>query len=70
MVEDKKILKDLGDKFKKARHDARLKQSEVATAAGINANYYAQVERGEVNLSYEKLYNIAKALNIKNLELS
>lgn len=69
MVEDEKKLKELGCKFKKARELANLKQSEVAAAAGFNANYYAQIERGEVNLSFQKLHRIAKALNIKSIDI-
>ena len=47
----------------------KLKQSEVAESAGIIANYYAQIERGEVNTSYANVYRIAKALNIKDIEI-
>ena len=69
MVEDEKILKDLGNKFKKARELANLKQTDVAEAAGLNANYYAQIERGEINLSVKKLQSIAKVLNIKSIDI-
>lgn len=70
MITDEKILIDLGNQFKSAREIARLKQSEVADAAGINANYYAQIERGVVNTSFDKVYRIAKALNIKAIEIN
>lgn len=69
MVDDKKILKNIGNKFKEAREAAKLLQSEVAQEAGINTNYYAQIERGEVNLSHIKLQRIAKALNIKSIDI-
>ena len=69
MITDEKILKDLGNQFKQARELVRLKQSEVADAAGINASYYAQIERGEVNTTFNKVYLIAKALNIKFIEI-
>jgi transcriptional regulator with XRE-family HTH domain len=70
MISDEKILKDLGNQFKQARELARLKQSEIADKAGINANYYAQIERGEVNTSFDKVYRIAKALNLKSIEIN
>lgn len=69
MITDEKILKDIGNKFKQARELVRFKQSEVAEVAGINANYYAQIERGEVNTAFVNVYRIAKALNIKNIEI-
>lgn len=70
MINDEHKLKKLGNIFKEAREKAHLKQSDVATAAGVNANYYAQIERGEINLSYDKLQSIAKALNIKSIDVS
>jgi len=69
MITDEKILIELGNQFKAARELARLKQSEVAEAAGINANYYAQIERGEVNTSFDKVYRIAKALNLDDIKI-
>jgi len=70
MINDEHKLKKLGNIFKEAREKAHLKQSDVATTAGVNANYYAQIERGEINLSYDKLQSIAKALNIKSIDVS
>jgi len=67
---DEQILKDLGGKLKAAREKAGLTQQELADKAGINANYYAVVERGEGNLSYEKLQRVLKVLNIKSLDIS
>jgi transcriptional regulator with XRE-family HTH domain len=65
--DEEKIRKDLGAKLKKARLKIGLTQAEVASKADVNVNYYAQIERGEVNTSFEKLHNILKALNIKSL---
>ena len=61
--------KELGDKLRKAREAAKLTQLDVATAADVHANFYARVERGEENPSFEKLRGILKALNIKSLDL-
>lgn len=61
--------KELGDTLRKAREKASLTQAEVAIAAGINVNYYAQIERGEINPSFEKLIAIKKALKVKSLGL-
>jgi len=65
-----KILKDLGNRLKKARETIGLTQAEVAKAAGMHVNYYAQIERGEINTSYEKLQAITKVLKIKSLDMS
>ncbi|HSX42040.1 MAG TPA: helix-turn-helix transcriptional regulator [Candidatus Saccharimonadales bacterium] len=65
----KKIRKDLGQKLRTAREQLGLIQAEVAKKADITDNYYAMIERGEANPSYEKLQKILKVLNIKSLDL-
>jgi transcriptional regulator with XRE-family HTH domain len=67
---EKKKFEKLGNKLREAREKAGLTQLELAKRADINANYYAVVERGEGNLSYEKLERILKVLNIKSLDVS
>lgn len=64
-----KARKELGGKLRTAREAAKLTQLEVATAAGVHVNFYARVERGEENPSFDKLRGIMKALNIKSLDL-
>lgn len=59
----------LGKNIKKARAKAKLTQAEVAEKVGIHVNYFAMIERGEVNPSYEILEGIAKALKIKSSEI-
>jgi len=59
----------LGDKLRKAREKAGFTQSQVAKVAEINVSYYAQIERGEVNLSVDKLQSIIKVLKIKSLDI-
>ena len=62
------IFKDLGDKLKRLREKAKMTQAEVADKAGIHVNYYARIERGEENPTYEKLESIKKALGIESLD--
>ena len=69
MTNDTKTLKVLGSRLRKARESVKLTQLEVADKADVSVNYYAQIERGEVNLSYEKLQRIAKVLNIKTIDM-
>ncbi len=65
MTNDEKIFTEIGNKIRQARESAKLTQLEVAKTAGVNVNYYAQIERGEVNPSIDKIQRIAKTLNIK-----
>jgi transcriptional regulator with XRE-family HTH domain len=67
--EQAKVRKALGEKLRDARESARLTQLDVATAAGVHVNFYARMERGEENPSFEKLQSVMKVLGIKSLEL-
>lgn len=60
---------ELGKNIKKARNKAGLTQAQVAEKAGIHTNYFARVERGEENPSFDILEKIAKALKIKSSEI-
>lgn len=57
----------LRDKLKSARKKEGLTQLEVADKTGMDVTYYARIERGEINTSYDKLQKIAKVLKIKLL---
>ncbi len=59
----------LGEKFKKAREKKKLTQAEVAKNADIHVNYYARVERGEENPSFEIIQGIMRVLGIKSFDL-
>ncbi len=62
---DEKAKKEFGERVKTAREKAGLTQLEVAEKADMTVNYYAMIERGEVNPSFEKIKAIAKVLKIK-----
>jgi transcriptional regulator with XRE-family HTH domain len=68
MTEDKKetIYKDLGNKLKRAREEAGLTQAQVASLAGVHVNFYARVERGEENPTYEWLKKVNGVLKIES----
>lgn len=66
---DSHVRKELGEKLKAAREKTKLTQAEVAEKAGTHVNYYARIERGEENPSYEILHNILKVLKIKSLNI-
>lgn len=62
---DTKNKKDAGDKLRIAREELGLTQAEVAKKAKMSINYYAMIERGEVNLTFDKIKNIVDALKLK-----
>ena len=63
--EKKKIRVSIGLKIKALREAKKLTQAELADLAGIKVNYFAMIERGEVNFTFDKIYRIIKALKIK-----
>lgn len=56
---------ELAKKLKEAREKKKLTQAEVAKRAGLNTNYYAVIERGEINPSFETLVRVLDALELK-----
>lgn len=67
--EQEKARKELGEKLRQARLAAKMTQQEVATAADVHVNFYARVERGEENPSFDKLRSIMKVLDIETLSI-
>lgn len=57
--------KAFGDRVREAREKLELTQEQVAKKAKMTVNYYAMIERGEVNPSFEKIKSIAKVLKLK-----
>jgi len=51
--------------MKEAWEEKKLTQIEVAKKAGLNTNYYAVIERGEVLTGLDNLEKIFKILGIK-----
>ena len=58
------MAKKLAEILSQARSKAGLTQAQVAKKAGINANAYAKIERGESNSRPVTLKKIARALEI------
>lgn len=56
--------RELGDKLRNARKKAKLTQQEVADKSGMHVNYYARIERGEINTSYDKLSKLKQVLKV------
>jgi len=62
---DNETAKQLGKQFKEARENLHLTQSDVASKADMTVNYYAMIERGEVNLSLKKIKSLTRVLKLK-----
>ncbi len=59
------LLRDLRRTIRSFREKRGISQAEAATEAGMPPNYFAQIERGEINMSLGTLYKIVKGLGIK-----
>lgn len=62
---DQKAREKLGLEIKKVRGQKNLSQLQLAEKSAITVTYYAQIERGEVNPSFDVLLNISRALKTK-----
>jgi len=59
------LQQEFGRKLKKARENRQLTQEDVARKAEMTGNYYAKIERGEINPTLETVYKLIKALKAK-----
>ncbi|WP_111811610.1 helix-turn-helix domain-containing protein [Acinetobacter soli] len=63
------LSKEIGLLIRSKRTHHGLTQEDLALQCGIDRSYMGRIERGEVNLTVEKLYEIAIALDINVKEL-
>jgi transcriptional regulator with XRE-family HTH domain len=54
----------IGEKIRKIRELKGLKQENIATALGMSITAYGNLERGDTHLTYDKLEEIAKAMEV------
>lgn len=54
----------LGQNIRKVRQEKKISQEKLALMCGLNRSYMGRIERGEVNITLEKLYLIASILKI------
>ena len=72
MDDYKRVLKEIGLKFRIERIKKRLSQEKFAELANVHTNYIGKVERGEQNLTIKKIVDLTNSLdtsigNILNL---
>lgn len=56
------LAKALGELIRAHRRARRVSQDALALACNIDRSYMGRIERGEVNITVEKLYRIASEL--------
>ncbi len=66
---NKKLAALVGKRIAKMRKAKGLTQDKLALFAEIDRSYVGRIERGEVNLTVEKLYEIAETLGCDAKEL-
>ncbi|MDT4837049.1 helix-turn-helix protein [compost metagenome] len=56
------LAKALGKRIRTQRKACRISQDALALACSLDRSYMGRIERGEVNITVEKLYRIASEL--------
>ncbi|WP_120430885.1 helix-turn-helix domain-containing protein [Acinetobacter baylyi] len=58
-----------GQLVRKYRKERNMSQEQLALLCNMDRSYLGRIERGEVNPTLEKIYDLARALNIDIKEL-
>ena len=58
----KNLAVDFGTKLRQKRKELGISQDKLALMADIDRSYVGRVERGEVNVTLEKAYQLAGIL--------
>ena len=56
------LAKALGKKVREARKAKGISQDVLALVCKVDRSYMGRIERGEANITVEKLYQIAESL--------
>lgn len=57
------LPKALGKRIREVRKETGVSQDILALSCGLDRSYVGRIERGEVNVTIEKLYKIAACLD-------
>ena len=60
---------EIGQLIRKKRKEKKITQEALALQCGIDRSYLGRIERGEVNITVLKLYEIARILKIEPYHL-
>ncbi|MUK37851.1 helix-turn-helix domain-containing protein [Aliivibrio fischeri] len=58
-----------GEQLREIRKSRGISQDKLALIADIDRSYVGRIERGEVNITLEKVYDLAEALECNVTEL-
>ncbi len=59
----------IGQLIRKKRKEKKITQEALALQCGIDRSYLGRIERGEVNITVLKLYEIAHILKVEPYHL-
>lgn len=65
----KDLALEFGIKLRETRELLGISQDDLALKSGIDRSYIGRIERGEVNISLEKVYKLSSALSCSPCEL-
>ena len=60
---------EIGQLIRKKRKEKKITQEALALQCGIDHNYLGRIERGKVNITVLKLYEIAHILKVEPYHL-
>ena len=64
-MQDKEILKKIGNNLRAERNRLNLSQEELAEMADLQRQHISKIENGQINMRVSTLVPLLKALNIK-----
>ena len=65
----KDIKKKLGNNIKKLRKQKHLSQEQLSLSLDLDGSYIGKVENGKLNITIEKIANIAEFFGVDVIEL-
>jgi len=65
----KKEMQRIAERIRKVREFKKISQQDLASQIGISQNAYSKIELGYSKISLDRLFLIAKLLNVDTLEL-
>lgn len=68
-IKMKDLAKKFGANLRGKRRDKQISQDQLALLADIDRSYIGRIERGEVNITLEKAYQLAYVLECDVREL-
>lgn len=61
---NQELALSIGSKIRETRKNISISQEQLALLTAIDRSYLGRIERGEVSITVEKLYQISRTLNV------